>query len=399
MNHKPLLLLLALLSLIVSCKKDADQPPPPVPPVSEPLTVAATKPGDTLYIKGENFSEVAANNTVKINGVAATVVVASTTELKVVVPANATTGSVTVTVNGQSIEVGTLTVVPLTLFVYKRNYADQNNYLRQIFTVDPATDQETLLYTLPDSLSVYLDDMVYLPATNELVGLTGVVGSALFRLNVTTKQASYVVLSRNTNIDFWELVVDKFSNLYVVKRDYSDPNHYMQSLVKLDPKTGTQVPIKTFEYALYWKSLVYLPAENKVTGLAESGEALLSVNLTTKDTSWKALPAQLDKPFYELMVDNQSNLYGFQAIYENSGPGQGQFHKLNPATGQASLLYTFTDYYNVESNLVYLPNRNELVAVWDLNKLFRFNLTTKTNSIVPLTTQTMWLNYGDLAVN
>jgi hypothetical protein len=217
-------------------------------------------------------------------------------------------------------------------------------------------------------------------------------------LNVTTKQAAYVVLSKDIDKDFGELVVDKSSNLYTIKRDWSDPNHYMHSLVKIDPKTGNQVSIKTFEHGSYLQSLVYLPAENKVVGLADDGTRLLGINLTTKDTTWQALPVQIDEWYYELAVDNQSNLYGFKAI-NSTGLGEGQFHKLNPTTGQATLLHTFTNYSNIETNLVYLPNRNELVAVWDINELYRFNLTTKATATVPLTTQTMWLTYGELVVN
>jgi hypothetical protein len=49
--------------------------------------------------------------------------------------------------------------------------------------------------------------------------------------------------------------------------------------------------------------------------------------------------------------------------------------------------------------MIYLPNQNELVVMWDLNKLYRFNLTTKAIVTLPLTTQTLNLNYGDLVVN
>lgn len=397
MNHKPLLTLLALLFIFAACKKDSGTSGPP--PASEPLNIAAAKPGDTLYIKGENFSTDLTKNTVQINGVAATIVVASATELKVVIPTTATTGAVTVTVNGQTIEVGTLTIVPPTLFVYKRNYQDPNNYLKQLFTIDPVSGQETLLCTLPDSLSTLLEDPVYLPATNEIIGLSGYHSIGLFKVNVTTKQTAYVTLGpSNPTGDFMELVVDKFSNLYSIKRDWSNPNHYMQTLVKVDPKTGAHTNIKSFEYGAYWSSLVYLPSSNEVIGITGPNE-LIKLNLTTKDTSWVILPGDFDKPFYELAVDNQSNLYGFQAIYAAQGDGQGHFHKLNPVTGQATLLHTFNNYHNVESNMVYLPNRNELVAVWDLNKLYRFNITTKATGTAPLTTQTQNMNYGDLVVN
>src|SRR5688572_12636503 len=119
MKPKLLLIFISAISLLTACKKDADAPPQPDPPVTEPLTIAAAKPGDTLFIKGENFSDVIANNTVKVNGVAATVVVASATELKVIIPANATSGTVTVTVNGKTTEVGSIIIAPFTLYAYK----------------------------------------------------------------------------------------------------------------------------------------------------------------------------------------------------------------------------------------------------------------------------------------
>ena len=56
--------------------------------------------GISVTITGTNFDPVAANNTVKFNGVAATVITASTTQLVVTVPATGTTGNITVTTAG-----------------------------------------------------------------------------------------------------------------------------------------------------------------------------------------------------------------------------------------------------------------------------------------------------------
>ncbi len=65
-------------------------------------------PGQTITIYGQNFSSTASANTVMINGVAATVVAASSTSLTVTVPNGATSGQVSVTVNGVTVSSGTL---------------------------------------------------------------------------------------------------------------------------------------------------------------------------------------------------------------------------------------------------------------------------------------------------
>lgn len=62
---------------------------------------ASTYTGQTVTIDGANFDPNPANNTVKFNGVSATVDTATATKLEVRVPAGATDGQITVTVNGQ----------------------------------------------------------------------------------------------------------------------------------------------------------------------------------------------------------------------------------------------------------------------------------------------------------
>src|SRR5258706_683623 len=65
-------------------------------------------PGTTITIAGSNFSNVNSNNVVKINGTTASVVSANVTTptaafiLTVTVPQNATSGAITITVNGRT---------------------------------------------------------------------------------------------------------------------------------------------------------------------------------------------------------------------------------------------------------------------------------------------------------
>ncbi|GAB3724235.1 IPT/TIG domain-containing protein [Spirosoma lituiforme] len=99
-----LLLLVALMVIIASCKKAPVDDPTPQPATTAITTISpATAPvGSTIVITGTNFSTDPASNTVTIGGVTATVVSASSTQLVVVVPTGAASGPVSVTAGGQT---------------------------------------------------------------------------------------------------------------------------------------------------------------------------------------------------------------------------------------------------------------------------------------------------------
>jgi hypothetical protein len=63
--------------------------------------------GSTITLNGQGFSTTPANNTVKFNGVAATVLTATSTQITCSVPVGATTGKISVTVAGKTKESGT----------------------------------------------------------------------------------------------------------------------------------------------------------------------------------------------------------------------------------------------------------------------------------------------------
>src|SRR6476661_7365117 len=88
-----------MVPLLVSCKDD-DTAVTPVPSITG-FTPASGPVGTTVIITGLNFSATASSNAVTFNGVAATVTAATTTQLTVTVPAGATTGKISVTVNNQ----------------------------------------------------------------------------------------------------------------------------------------------------------------------------------------------------------------------------------------------------------------------------------------------------------
>jgi protocatechuate 3,4-dioxygenase beta subunit len=85
-----------LVPLVMSCGNEG---------VTPSLSVTSFSPGSgaegvSVTITGTSFSTTLANNVVSINGVSATVTSATATQLVVTVPANATSGVISVTVNG-----------------------------------------------------------------------------------------------------------------------------------------------------------------------------------------------------------------------------------------------------------------------------------------------------------
>lgn len=377
MKHKSLALFVGALLFFAACKKDSDKTYEP--PVTEPLTAAAAKPGDTLIIKGSNFSTTATENTVEFNGVAGTVVSASATEIKVIIPANATSGSVTVTVHGNKTEVGSLVISQFTLYCIKGIFSG-NTSLWQLVSINPENGAEALVVTINET-GDKVEDAVYWPATNEIIGRDED-GKNLIAINVTTKKVTKVPVASG-NIGFHDMVVDKNNNLYAIKLNYTDPNHSIQSLVKFDAKTGVPATIKTFEFNDDLESMVYVPANNEIVGLAGEGTKLFKFNLTTKDTSTVGLANTNVVEYRELFTDDQGNLYGYKANYSDPSNYVAQVQKLNPANGQQSLVSDLK-VNKFHDNVIYNPKLKEIVSVSDQISLYRLNINTKAATSITL---------------
>ncbi|MBN9382310.1 MAG: IPT/TIG domain-containing protein [Chitinophagaceae bacterium] len=96
--NRSLFYLCLLLLTVIGCQKNP-VPPTPAPAVSA-INPSSGYAGTLVTITGNNFSTTASDNTVKFNGVAATVNSASATSLVVVAPSGATTGNISVTTSG-----------------------------------------------------------------------------------------------------------------------------------------------------------------------------------------------------------------------------------------------------------------------------------------------------------
>lgn len=95
------ILAILFISMLTSCKNETA----PTPTIlgftsSSGSALSSAAEGTVVVIVGANFSPATTGNEVKFNGVAANISASTSTQLTTIVPTSATTGKVTVTVNG-----------------------------------------------------------------------------------------------------------------------------------------------------------------------------------------------------------------------------------------------------------------------------------------------------------
>jgi len=367
------MILFTAVFIVAACNKSASDNHEL--PVTSPLDVAAAKAGDTIRIKGSNFTTDVSQIEVSFNGVKGDVVRSTVTEIVVVVPAGAKTGDVTVTVLGNAVSAGSLTVVPLTLYCIKNTYVSHSSY--QLISLDPATLNETVVFNLNDIYSGFnMYDLVYLPTTNEVLGLKA---DTLVKINVETKQITLLKLSTGS---FDGLVLDNANNLYTRKAVNGGPNIVNFNLAKIDAATGTVTDLNPWTSANY---MFYFPSTNEIWGISNDQE-FVKYNLSTQNTSSVHLPNNTH--YYSLIKDNNSNLYWVN--YEH-------FAKVDSVTlSETEVL--FNTGWSYPSQYTYIPQRNEFAGIKASNSFFRYSLNQKTSSTTKLSDD-LWTSYRDLITN
>ncbi len=154
---------LSFCLVIFSCTKDEN----PDPPEQQGPKISSFSPpsgavGTNVFITGKKFDPKAANNVVKIGETKATVTSAKATEIFITVPEGATTGKISVTVNGKTDTGGTFTVTQEEEEEAITISLDKNTL--ELFTLDsetliptiegPATTEDITWSSLDESVAI-----------------------------------------------------------------------------------------------------------------------------------------------------------------------------------------------------------------------------------------------------
>lgn len=381
-----MMMLFTALSLLAACKKDKKDSH--VPPVTSPLSVAAAKLGDTIRIKGSNFTTDVSQVKVTFDGVAGTVVSASETEIVVIIPEGAATGNVVVTVYENTVQAGSLIISPLRFYSEKLTKGTTDSY--QLISFNPSTLAETVIFNLNEVYNgASMQDIVYSAATNEVLGFDEF-ERVLIKINVATKQKTTFELTKDYNTSFDQLAFDKANNLYSIKNEGGQTTTAKYTLVKIDPATGTVTNVKPWKYAY---DLSYLPATNELVGMS-GAYRLIKFNLTTQDTTGASLGDGYNIQYEGLTVDDKSNLYAYK---DNYATKTSEIVKLDPATFTETVVTTMNSYGALD-DVSYIPQRNEFVGIYNDRSLYRYNVGQKTSPVTALATDPK-IFYGYVITN
>lgn len=203
----------AIVLLFTACKDKSGDFAPTSPSISQ-IVPSLALANETVAIKGSRFSKDIAANVVKFAGVKADIVSASDTLLMVVVPANGSTGTVTITVDNRTSKGP--------MFTYGTAQEDYDYVTSTYAGTGIAGDVSS---TLADSQFMLPNGVAYDSTTGDLI-VSDRSAQSIKRISkdgTVTKIAGTGVkssingpLSEATFNNPYKSAVDKFGNIYVV---------------------------------------------------------------------------------------------------------------------------------------------------------------------------------------
>ncbi|MFN3403987.1 MAG: FG-GAP-like repeat-containing protein [Cytophagaceae bacterium] len=305
--------------------------------------------GTTVTISGSNFSSTPSQNTVTFNGVAATVTAATSTSLTVTVPSGATTGTISVTVNGQSVvSSSSFTVTSPTVsitdflpssgsagtqvYITGKNFSSvpANNVVRfnGVQAVVTSSSQNLIVVTVPVS------------ATSGKITVTtaGTTATSTYNFVINTSAPSGIDLElsyKKSNVNYFNTANDKVYpgqsitlEYEVINRGTIDLTHNSSVyFILLDSDNNSRflkfIPLPPIEFSdrVYNSTVLKIPtdvrpgnctilmmvdADEQIVEANENNNIAL-VNFNVNATSTNPFMANLSTTFPEYLFDNTSS--------------------------------------------------------------------------------------------
>ncbi|MEM9078268.1 MAG: IPT/TIG domain-containing protein [Bacteroidota bacterium] len=295
-------LVLTFLILLSSCGKD-DSPTEPGPggPNITSFSPTSGTVGTSIFITGQNFSTTASANTVKIGNTTATVTSASATEIFITVPEGATTGAISITVDGQTDTAGTFTVTETiqdAVFPTIENLPEDSFSAGDILTISGSNFDPTANYII-----VFAEDI-----TAEVIEVTE--NSIQVKVPEGTVSGEITLTFNEETKSLGTVIIDASAQFYVF--EYTE-----NRLAQVDIDTGEITFIGSdIPYGSNTRNAVI--QENKYVGFQmqnsqnETEPNIVSIDLETG--SFEVIPiigVENSSGFDDFIVDSNGRFYIF----------------------------------------------------------------------------------------
>jgi len=333
------LLSILTLCLLIGCsgtnEEEVQNPTPETPLFTiQSISTNSANIGDTITIKGENFTPNAAY-TVTFNGTNAQIVEITSVAIRVIVPAGTTPGPLIVASEGTTANAGYVSIIGQNrLFAYKREIIELNSITgaeRKFFVYNTESD--------------YLTELEYFAPTHEIIGQGFSNGNGntyrLFKVKLADKTIT------ETAYKGYDQLIATTTKLYGYR--------LYEGIVELDPNTGSEIGnlIHTGSDQVY--GFIYNPHTNEIMGdkwlLDKNGNnihKLCKVNLSDH-----TMTENIYYGYDELIPASNGKLYAYRATK--------RIVELDPATGaEIKTLTNITDEH--VSHLTYYPQTDQIIG-------------------------------------
>lgn len=362
--------------ILFSCSKNNEDEIKILNPVIQGISVNSAFIGETIIIKGQNFNP----NTsyiVKFNGVNGQVTQVTANSISVIVPNGATSGQIQLISNGETINVGNITInIQNRLFAYKA--------YNGITELNLNTGAE--IGTMINTGTQYLSDLKFLTSTNQIIGQRSITGSGgtntykFFKLDISNNSIN------ETNFIGYESLIETTTGKLFAYKAYT-------GIVELNPNTGAEIGTLINTGTEYLSDLKYFASTNQIIGQK-------SFNGTGGTTTYK---------FFKLNISNNSitetNFIGYESLIETTTSKLFAYKayngivELNSNTGAeiGTIINTGTQYL---ADLKFLSSTNQIIGQRSINgtggtttyKLFKLNVLNN------LIAETNFIGYESLII-
>jgi hypothetical protein len=303
---RPLVILFSVLSFLAACKKDKDSNEAPATPVTY-YTIKGTEVGNNDSYQLVSLDPATLAESVVYN--------LKDTEMNYIVYSPATKeilgldyyGGELIKINPTTKQKTTIELSTELNIRYSQLVFDNANNLYALkyegtmnavswtlVKIDVATGKVTALKPWK-----YVNYVSYLPATNELLGLTTY--NKMAKYNLTSQDTSTVQLSTNTQNSYSNLYTDNKANIYALR---SNSNTSVSEIVKFDAATiAESIVITLSDYrGLLDSKITYIPQRNEFVSIWKD-LSFYRYDLEQKTTSVSALSTD-PTVWYEEVITN-----------------------------------------------------------------------------------------------